>query len=356
MTETDKDIDLLISKYADGTLTPVEAIGLAEWVERSRQNAVRFRRTLRAIEDKGTTTSDAVSFWQRLSQERQPSQRTVGRFAAMTAAMKRAGGAMLSAAAVGAVVCVSVIAAYLFAEYGGASSHSASSKPVADERLAETVYKAPCGERLTVVLPDSTKVVLNSEAKLTLDGSFGTSDRRVKLDGEAYFDVAKNPAKPFAVECGDKEYIVRGTSFNIVSYATDRYSVVTLHTGCLEAHIREDVIMLNPGDELRVDDWLGQISKRTVNLSDSIEWIESNSLSFTEYPLKLVANRLAHKYNVKINIHCSIENILYDGRIDNESLEETLRLLTVTSPVPLAVTEFDGEYYISKRETVKKRK
>ena len=161
--------------------------------------------------------------------------------------------------------------------------------------------------------------------------------------------MAKNPAKRFTVCCGDDEYVVRGTSFNIVSYADDRLSIVTLHTGRLEARISEDVIMLKPGDELRVDERLNQITRQSVDVSNSISWMNDGQLRFSELPLKYVASQLAHKYDVKINVHSSIENIMYDGQIDDESLADALRLVAMTSPVPLVVTEFDGEFYVSRR-------
>jgi len=354
MTEIDKDIDLLIIRYANGTLTDGDAIYLAEWVSQSPQNAAYFRRMVRKMEENGTTTTDAAAFWQRFAQDRRKGA-AVLEPVATPAVARRSMRSIWMGMAAAAAVCVVSADVYMLLQRRSQFSDDASRTAVAAIEKRETVYAAPIGERLTAYLPDSTKVVLNSGAKLTLDADFGRTKRRVSLDGEAYFDVTKNPSRPFVVECGNNEYVVRGTSFNIVSYASDRYSIVTLHTGCLEARVKEDVIVLNPGDELRIDDLSGQITKQSVAVADSTEWIDDGSLSFSEYPLKFVANRLAHRYNVKINIHCSIENILYDGRIDDESLEEALTLLTVTSPVPLSVTEFDGEYYVSKRATVKKR-
>lgn len=53
---------------------------------------------------------------------------------------------------------------------------------------------------------------------------------------------------------------------------------------------------------------------------------------------------------MKINVHSSIEDIVYDGCLDRESLQDALRLISMTSPVELSVTEFKGEYYISKKQ------
>lgn len=73
-------------------------------------------------------------------------------------------------------------------------------------------------------------------------------------------------------------------------------------------------------------------------------------LKFSRLPLKFVANQLSHKYGVKINIHHSIEDIVYTGQLDNEDITTALHLISITAPIKIAVTEFDGEYYISKHE------
>lgn len=354
--ETEEYIRLLVSRYANGTLSDAEAVYLAEWVRRSPQNAADFRRELQSIAAEGSTTSDAVAFWRRFS-ECSRRRESAGR-SWWSRGRKYVG----AAAATVAVFCISMVVSYVTVDRKAEEFRipSGTAVTVADavsspEMSAGAVYSAAFGERKTVVLPDSTKVTLNSCAKLTLADDFNICERRVELDGEAYFEVAKNPAKRFTVRCGDDEYVVRGTSFNIVSYANDRLSVITLHTGRLEARVRDDVIMLKPGDELRIDEGLNQITRQSVDVSNSISWINDGQLRFTELPLKYVASQLAHKYNVKINVHSSIENIVYDGQIDDESLSDALRLVAMTSPVPIVVTEFDGEFYVSRRSVRDRR-
>ena len=106
--------------------------------------------------------------------------------------------------------------------------------------------------------------------------------------------------------------------------------------------------MLLPGEELRVDDENRSISKHTVDVENSIGWL-NKQLKFSRLPLKFVANQLSHKYGVKINIHQSIENIVYTGQLNDEDITTALHLISITAPINIAITEFDGEYYISKR-------
>ena len=340
-------IKILVNKYVSGTLTDEEATRLATWVKSSPTNAAFFRSEVRALSEQGTTTSDAVNFWNRIAREKF-GKKTGGWL--RQAWWKYAG---VAAAAV-VVVCFSIILTHKSPATDPDRMLTADSQvetvAPAKKSSEPLIYTASAGERKVVTLPDSTVVTLNSGARLTLADDFNVRERRVDLDGEAFFEVAHNPAKIFTVCCRDNEYIVRGTSFNVSSYSNDRFSIVTLLTGRLEARVHEDVIMLKPGDELRIDRNMNQITKQVVDVSNTVNWRDGGRLSFSNLPLKFVANQLSHKYGVKVNVHSAIEDIVYDGQLDNESLQDALRLISMTSPVELAVTEFKGEYYISKRQ------
>lgn len=343
-------IRILVRKYVSGTLSDEEAVRLAGWIKASKENSVLFRDEVRRIEENRPTTSDAVDFWNRVAKEK---------FAEKKPMTRKIWWKYAVAAA--AAVAVVVSASMLILNVGRQNEperkltevqiQAPEKSSVASEE--SVIYTASADERKTVILPDSTKVMLNCGAKLILADDFNETERCVDLDGEAFFEVARNPEKPFIVCCRDNEYIVRGTSFNISSYANDRFSIVTLHTGRLEARVHEDVIMLKPGDELRIDRSMNQISKLTVDISNSAKWRDSGQLTFSSLPLKYVANQLSHKYNAKINVHGSIEDIAYDGQLDKESLQDALRLISMTAPVELSVTEFKGEYYISRKSSEK---
>lgn len=344
-------IKILVSKYVSGTLSDEEAVRLAKWIKMSGNNAELFRNAVRDMEKNRTTTSDAVEFWNRLAKDKFSAN--AGPKKAFRNPWAKYAGAVAAAFAV--IVTVSILVMNIdkkdIPEQDIVAEQVQTQETAAPARKEPLIYTAAAGEKKTVILPDNTKVMLNSGAKLMLSDDFNETERRVDLDGEAFFDVARNPEKLFIVCCRDNEYIVRGTSFNVSSYVNDRFSIVTLHTGRLEARVHDDVIMLKPGDELRIDRNMNQITKQTVDISNSAKWRDGGQLSFSSLPLKYVANQVSHKYNVKINVHSSIEDIVYDGSLDRESLQDALRLISMTSPVELSVTEFKGEYYISKKST-----
>lgn len=353
MNKMNEYIKILVSKYVSGTLSDEEAVRLAKWIKMSRDNAELFRNEVRVMEKNRTTTSDAVEFWNRLAKDKFSGKDSTRKSFRRRRTWTKYAGAF--AAAVAAIVSVSILIMNIdkkdIPEQGIVAEQVQAQENAVTARKESLIYTAAAGEKKTVILPDNTKVMLNSGAKLMLSDDFNETERRVDLDGEAFFDVARNPEKLFIVCCRDNEYIVRGTSFNVSSYVNDRFSIVTLHTGRLEARVHDDVIMLKPGDELRIDRNMNQITKQTVDISNSAKWRDSGKLSFSSLPLKYVANQVSHKYNVKINVHSSIEDIVYDGCLDRESLQDALRLISMTSPVELSVTEFKGEYYISKKST-----
>ena len=101
---------------------------------------------------------------------------------------------------------------------------------------ASTQYRMETGkgERATLVLPDGTKVSLNSESSFTYPASFGKTDRNVHLEGEAYFEVAHDEELPFIVQAKQTYVKVLGTTFNIHTFPDDDWIETALVNGKVE--------------------------------------------------------------------------------------------------------------------------
>lgn len=104
--------------------------------------------------------------------------------------------------------------------------------------LAIQKIAVPAGQRINLELSDGTVVWLNSRTKIEYPALFAGNDRRVKLDGEAYFEVAKNAHKPFIVETGKGNIEVLGTKFNVEAYSEDQTFTTALMEGAVRV-IRE---------------------------------------------------------------------------------------------------------------------
>lgn len=339
-----------------GTLDDKGARELALFVASSPENAEEFKSELHLLSEKSAANQEAEAFLERCRRASAAGKRSRRRrnFAISASAVLVA--ALLPLMLVhrtpsdDAAVQEEVAVPSLLAEADGCGNVPASAAAPASDATA-SVFVAPASTLRKLTLPDGSVVTLHKGSKLEMDPEFGRGSRTVRLDGEAFFDVAKDQSRPFRILCGEKTFVVKGTSFNIISYAEDKFSVVTLHTGSLAAHIKDNTLLLTPGDELCVDDEEDNITRRKVDVRNSIRWMNDDALSFRSLPLKMVAAQLGHKYGVRVCVHPSISDILYDGEIDDEPLDVALRLLAITAPQKLEVNKLnDTDYYISKQK------
>lgn len=349
----DSYISLLVMKYVTGTLTNAEAVKLARWVSESSENKRLFKEEIQMVSSRGNSSADAAEFWSVFKDKNPREFEGIKKRKALRRWGFWAGVASIAAAVISVVLLwtreTPVVNDSINNQIANVSDTQFHVSSPGKVNRPQTIYRAQSGEIFKVVLPDGTKVILNSDSRLTLSASFNKNAREVELDGEAFFDVAKDSSRLFIIRCSAESYIVRGTSFNITSYSSDGYSVATLHEGALEARVNSDIINLVPGEELRVDENASTLSKHKVKVENSTNWITTSRLVFDDTPLRQVANRLARKYQVTINVQPELGNILYTGVNDDETIEEILRLLEITSPVALSFSNVNGNYYISKK-------
>ena len=116
-----------------------------------------------------------------------------------------------------------------------------------------SVLKTRAGEIKTITLIDGTKVSVGPKSVLRYPSVFNNSERNVSLDGEAYFEVSKNPHKPFKVNTGDLTVNVLGTHFNVNASRNQILTTVSLLEGKVEVNLnsdKDDAYVLKPGQEL----------------------------------------------------------------------------------------------------------
>ncbi|HEY2350160.1 MAG TPA: FecR family protein, partial [Puia sp.] len=132
------------------------------------------------------------------------------------------------------------------------------------------------GSKSNILLPDGSSVWLNAGSRLTYDSLYGTSVREVSLSGEAYFDVVKNPKKPFIIHTGKINIRVLGTVFNVKSYPEDRTIETSLIRGSIEVSFPSQPskkIILKPNQKL------------IINKTEPVATVNSNSPSPVLSPL-----------------------------------------------------------------------
>lgn len=223
-----------------------------------------------------------------------------------------------------------------------------SEDPVQSEaKLASTTVFAEPGQRTHLILPDSTKVWLNSGSKLSYSSDF-ERQRDVYISGECYFEVTKNKHKPFVVHATDLNVKVFGTQFNVKENSRKASSEVVLVEGKVEVLDvnSKSLAFLEPGEHLSLNDRHFQVKKET-DPQTLIAWTKG-VLAFTDKPFGEVATYLENWYGVQIHLDKSLETNRYTFKVKTESLREMLYLISQFTPIDYQI---DGEQVYIKRKS-----
>ena len=148
-------------------------------------------------------------------------------------------------------------------------------KDLLKNKLAYNVLEVPRGGEFYIELSDGTKVWINADSRLKYPVNFSDFDRIVEFIGEAYFEVAPNPSKPFIVKSGMQEIEVLGTAFNLSSYDDDSQIVTTLVEGNVSvkrAYGETKSIYLRPNQQSIFIKKTGKIISKKVDPYQYIAW------------------------------------------------------------------------------------
>jgi len=198
--------------------------------------------------------------------------------------------------------------------------------------LAETIANAdnPNQDNKYVILPDSSKIVLHSNSKISY--KFSSEKRKVILTGEAYFDVHHEGNRPFVIQTGRVRTTVLGTAFNINAYPGNPVTVsVARGKVSVEDEGSKTSAILISGQELSDVMNSKQLPIHTVNIAEVTKWI-NRDMKFSDTPFATLARQLEHRYDVKIEFaNTNLEHCLINGGFTGmETLEEVLTNLTQT--------------------------
>ena len=185
------------------------------------------------------------------------------------------------------------------------------------------------------ILADGTKVWLNKNATLTYPKNFGTTERTVKLSGEAFFEVTHNTKKPFTVKLDNCRVTVLGTSFNIFS---DRDStLVTVTTGKVRVANADnnDVVFVTPGYVAEVSG--NKVEKHRSDNPNFLSW-KTGEFIFRDIGLKEAVKQLNTYYDNKIKIIDGENDCLLTAHFVNEKPEDVVSVIELTCDVKLVFT------------------
>jgi ferric-dicitrate binding protein FerR (iron transport regulator) len=210
-------------------------------------------------------------------------------------------------------------------------------KPIGTAAAATNSYNTIStqkGGQYQLALPDGSLVWLNAASSITYPTAFGSTERKVKVQGEAYFEIRQLANQPFIVETNNQEVVVLGTSFNINAYKADA-SETTLISGRVKVkNLRSEntaTPILSIGEKALINHQGIQIAK--ANIEEIIAW--KNGYFQFQGELQDIMDQIGRWYDVHIDYRLSgKEAISFGGRISrNRSLQDVLTIIEATGNV-----------------------
>lgn len=197
---------------------------------------------------------------------------------------------------------------------------------------ASTEHVTGFGEKLAVVLPDNSKVLLNAKTTISYDASTWDEKRVVKLDGEAYFEVEKGST--FSVETPNGQVAVLGTKFNVRTH--EGCFEVVCYEGKVKTSAQQHSAILTRGNAFRKQHG---ISPEKWNVVHNEPTWKTGESSFKSVPLKHVIKALENQYNITFDLSKIDSDNKFTGSFTHHNLQTALQ--TVFVPMKIGVT-FSG--------------
>lgn len=201
------------------------------------------------------------------------------------------------------------------------------------------------GEKKEIILPDGTKVWLNVDSKIVYNEKFERGYRRVKLYGEAFFDVVKNPKWPFIVETSQLSIKVLGTKFNVKAYSDDKTIETTLESGLIslqqEGKIFGDKsIIIKPQQKATFSKKEQKLLLEDVDSERYTSWKEGR-LVFDNEDIHEAMKKMERWYGIKISMIGEKRNDRITLTIKDESIEQAIKLLQYTTATDFTVEKLN---------------
>ena len=185
---------------------------------------------------------------------------------------------------------------------------------------AFNTMSTPRGGQYQLTLADGTKVWLNAASSITFPVAFAGNERKVVVNGEAYFEVAHDARKPFIVSTGNQEITVLGTHFNVKAYDDDAGISTTLLAGRIRIKnlTSGKADLLSPGQQAKIYRDKSGINIKTVNTDDVMSW-KNGYFLFDNQEIKSIMKIMSRWYDVDIEYKNSNKHDRFGGTFSRSS-------------------------------------
>lgn len=310
----------IIIKYLNQTASEEEMKLLLDWLEQDRNNQQQFTATrdlwLASEASLSSRYGESCNAFDTFKKNAMLfEQRRKNRFFTMRLVKVAASVALL-------VVCTAI--AFL----------SGRESVIENTQLVNVVMNQAImgpGHKGSVTLPDGTLVWLNSNSKLVYPDQFEANVRKVKLEGEGYFEVKPDTKAPFYVETEEMSVKVLGTHFDVQNYEKKTVSETVLLSGKVEVVIKKngEKHVLLPNQILSFDRLTNDYSVDKVDAAEYALWT-AEKLVFEDERLSTILRKMERWYGVDISCKSGVPlSSKYSLTIRNESMEEILKMLSI---------------------------
>lgn len=320
MDKTDKNtIEELLPRYCEGLATEEERLQVEMWMDESEENR-RMAKQIHAL----YLATDTVHIMTKVDTEKALTKVK----SRMTGNRQRKTTWWEWAQRAAAVLFIPLLVTLMVQHWGGS-----------EQELAQMMeVKTNPGMMTSLTLPDGTLVFLNSESTLSYPSRFDSDTRNVTLQGEAYFEVAKNPEKKFIVSTSHQSQIeVLRTHFNVEAYEKEDRIAATLVEGKIGFIYSSDngskKVLMDPGQKLVYDIRDSKVQLYATSGESEIAWKEGKII-FRNTPLEEGLRMLEKRYNVEFIIkNDRLKGDSFTGTFTNQRLERILEYFQLSSQI-----------------------
>lgn len=195
--------------------------------------------------------------------------------------------------------------------------------------ISYNTLRTPRGGKYGLTLSDGTRVWLNAESSVTFPTTFSGKERNVSMEGEVYFEVAKNKKMPFHVLSGNQTVEVLGTHFNVNAYRDENEIKTTLLEGKVKITRGPLTAILKPGQQSVSASSNGAIVVNDADTSNEVAW-KNGLFSFKNADIKAIMSQIAKWYNVKVDYAGTMTDRRFYGTMNRQSsINDVLKILSL---------------------------
>ncbi len=317
-----------IGKYLADEISEKDKLKVQKWLNESERNAEEFELHKKAWEETHISfkPSDSESVFKNIL-NKIDDQQELDVANRQRSASRKAKQRFIFIAKVAASLLLFATIWYYF--------NTVVPKSESSELAIETIQKHNfAGQKSKIYLPDGSEVWLNAESEISFPEKFSNENREVVLEGEAFFEVIKNPNQPFIVKAGKVSTTVLGTSFNVKAFKDEPTIYVALKSGKVKVEMDKqrgkEAMFLEPGEAIKYSKSDAIAKKESFDQELLFAW-KDGVIVFKDAGFDEIISTLSRWYGVQFEIKNRKDDTWsYTGSFDNTYLENVLQSISFT--------------------------